>query len=135
VRCGFRRNAALQRAHCRKDIGTMSAAERNQKPQSVFDRGVKGDEALTKNELQKVRDWAEARIKGGNVPSWSWQHHVTLIEAVDAILHDMSVANDAPRSPRLPLRNFRLVEREGERSVSVRAAADSVTRRKSGGLH
>ena len=80
-----------------------------------------------KNELEKVRDWAEARIKSGNVPDWSWQQHITLIEAVDAMIHDISVANDARRSAQRPGRNLRLVERGGERTSDVT--------RKAGVLH
>jgi len=63
-----------------------------------------------KNDLEKVRDWAEARIKAGNVPDWSWDRHVKLIEAVDAVLHDMSVANEASRSAQQAGRILRLVE-------------------------
>ena len=73
-----------------------------------------------KNELEKVRNWAEARIKSGNVPDWSWQQHVTLIEAVDAMLHDISVANDAPATSQRSARNLRLIERIGERNLDAK---------------
>jgi len=74
-----------------------------------------------KNELEKVRDWAEARIKSGDVPDWSWQQHVTLIEALDAMLHDISVAYDSPGVSQRSARNLRLVERSTDAKHKVSA--------------
>jgi hypothetical protein len=51
-----------------------------------------------RRELEKMRHWAEARLKAGAVPDESWQHHVQLIEALDAVLHDVAVAEGASRS-------------------------------------
>jgi hypothetical protein len=45
-----------------------------------------------------MRDWAEARLRAGAVPDESWHHHVQLIEALDAVLHDIAVAEGASRS-------------------------------------
>ena len=75
-----------------------------------------------KTELQKVRAMAEARIKSGDVPDWSWQQHVQLIEAVDAMLHDISVAESALRAKRYTGGQLRLV-------------ADNPERRKIGSTH
>jgi len=61
---------------------------------------------------------AEARLKAGNVPDWSWQQHVQLIEAVDAMLHDMSVAESA-HAKRYAGGPIRLVTDNSERT-SVR---------------
>ena len=47
-----------------------------------------------KNELEKVRNWAEARLRAG-VPGRSWPRYVRLIESIDAMLHDISVAESA----------------------------------------
>ena len=44
-----------------------------------------------KNELEHVRDWAKGEIQAGRVPPSSWEQHVKLIEAADALLHDISV--------------------------------------------
>ncbi len=44
-----------------------------------------------KHELEQVRIWARNRLQSGAVPESSWQQHVNLIEAVDAILHDRAV--------------------------------------------
>jgi hypothetical protein len=97
----------------------------------VFDRQVERREALVKNDLQKVRDWAAARIKAGNVPDWSWHRHVKLIEAVDAVLHDISVASASSSPRRHTGRALRLIEREDRTSVP----SESSTKRKSGALH
>jgi hypothetical protein len=48
-----------------------------------------------KTQLQQLRNIAEVRLKSGTVPAWSWPQHVQLIEAVDAMLHDLSVAENA----------------------------------------
>ena len=78
-----------------------------------------------KSDLQKVRALAEAQLKSGTVPDWSWPQHVQLIEAVDAILHDISVSETAPQAKRYtsPLR-----------LVTVNPAT-SETRRKTGSMH
>jgi len=51
-----------------------------------------------KSELERVRDLTKARIKSGDVPDWSWHHHVQLIETIDALLHDMSVMAEPSKS-------------------------------------
>jgi hypothetical protein len=80
------------------------------------------DEAGLKTELQKVRALAEARIKAGHVPDWSWQQHVQLIEAVDAMLHDISMAESALQTRRYTGGQLRLV-------------TDNPRRRKTGSMH
>jgi hypothetical protein len=84
------------------------------------------DEARVKSDLQKVRALAEARLKSGSVPDWSWPQHVQLIEAVDAMLHDISVSETAPRTKRYTGSPLRLV------TVNQ---AKSDTQRKTGSLH
>jgi hypothetical protein len=83
-------------------------------------------EAGLKTELQKVRAMAEARIKSGSVPDWSWQQHVQLIEAVDAMLHDISVAEHAHHEKRYKGSPLRLVTENPERPSA---------RRKTGSVH
>jgi hypothetical protein len=34
------------------------------------------------------------------VPDWSWDQHVRLIEAIDAVLHDLSVSPDRAEQAR-----------------------------------
>lgn len=59
-----------------------------------------------KNELEHVRDWAKGEILDGRVPPSSWYQHVKLIEAADAILHDISVMTDAAQSGHRPERHL-----------------------------
>jgi hypothetical protein len=83
-------------------------------------------EVRVKDDLERVRDWAEARIKAGDVPDWSWSHHVELVEAIDAVLHDLSVSSAArPRR----IRNLRLVERGRDRTADMRVTPQSLERR------
>lgn len=79
-----------------------------------------------KSDLQKVRALAEARLKSGNVPDWSWPQHVQLIEAVDAMLHDISVSETGPQPKRYTGSPLRLV------TVNP---AKSETQRKIGSMH
>ena len=79
-----------------------------------------------KSELQKVRALAEARLKSGRVPDWSWPQHVQLIEAVDAMLHDISVSETAPQTKRYAGSPLRLVANN---------PAKSDARGKTGSMH
>jgi hypothetical protein len=92
----------------------------------VFQRRNTNGEAGVKTELEKVRAMAEARIKSGSVPDWSWPQHVQLIDAVDAMLHAISVAESAPQARRYTGRSLRLV------TVNPTKPA---TRRKTGSMH
>jgi hypothetical protein len=85
-----------------------------------------------KDDLERVRDWAEARIKGGDVPDWSWDHHVKLVEAIDAVVHDLSVAS-ASRPRRM--RSLRLVERGRDRPADTRVTPQSLMKRRTGIRH
>ena len=84
------------------------------------------DEAGVKSELQRVRALAEARIKSGSVPDWSWSQHVQLIEAVDAMLHDISVSESAAGAKRYTGGPLRLVTNN---------PAQPDARRKTGSIH
>jgi hypothetical protein len=87
----------------------------------VFHPGVHNGEADLKAELQRVRAMAEARIKSGTLPDWSWQQHVQLIEAVDAMLHDMSLSEHASHPKRYAGGPLRLVTDNSERPRVQRA--------------
>lgn len=75
-----------------------------------------------KTQLKELRALAELRLRSGAVPDWSWPQHVQLIEAVDAMLHDLSVAETAS-----PARHYsgklRLVSENSERLVARRKSA------------
>ena len=79
-----------------------------------------------KSDLEKVRDWAGARIRAGDVPDWSWHHHVQLIETIEAVLHDLSMAHDTSR----PLRSLRLMERGRSQQADLHVTPLSLVRRK-----
>jgi hypothetical protein len=44
---------------------------------------------MTKEELQRLRNWAEAKIAAGQEPPWAWYQFMKLREAVDAIIGEM----------------------------------------------
>ena len=47
-------------------------------------------EVRMKNEREHVRDWAKGEIQAVRVPPpSSWYQHIKLIEAADALLHDI----------------------------------------------
>jgi hypothetical protein len=46
---------------------------------------------MGQDELERVREWAIAKINGGTEPPWSWYQLMKLREAIDAILAGMAV--------------------------------------------
>ena len=42
-----------------------------------------------RDELERVRQWASAKIQGGSEPPWAWYQYMKLIETVDALLQGM----------------------------------------------
>lgn len=46
---------------------------------------------MTREELQKIRGWADDKIATGIEPPWSWYQLMKLREALDAILSGMPV--------------------------------------------
>jgi hypothetical protein len=83
-----------------------------------------------KSQLKELRAMAENRLRSGAVPDWSWPHHVQLLEALDAMLHDLSVAETAPHA-RQYAGQLRLVSENYEKLNVDRGAS----RRKSGSMH
>jgi hypothetical protein len=43
-------------------------------------------EAMTREQLEQVREWAIERLTTGNEPPWSWYQLMKLREALEAIL-------------------------------------------------
>jgi hypothetical protein len=64
--------------------------------------------AVGREELQRVRDWAQAKIATGEEPPWGWYQYMKLRETLDAILGGMEAVmpqtecspREAPRSER-----------------------------------
>lgn len=46
--------------------------------------------SMTRDELQRMRDWAHDKIAAGAEPPWSWYQYMKLREALDAILAGMA---------------------------------------------
>lgn len=55
---------------------------------------------MTRAELQKVRDWADAKIATGAEPPWSWYQFMKLREVMDQILAGTSAVK-TESSPQL----------------------------------
>jgi hypothetical protein len=70
--------------------------------------------AMTKAELERVREWALAKLSGGEEPPWAWYQYMKLRETLDAILSGMdAVTQQTESSPQAePHRgkHLRLVE-------------------------
>ena len=68
---------------------------------------------MGRDELERVRDWAIARIAEGSEPPWSWYQLMKLREAVEAILAGMAVTQPMEDSRESALRRgggLRLVD-------------------------
>lgn len=66
-----------------------------------------------REELERVRDWAKAKIQGGSEPPWAWYQYMKLIETADAILAGMaatSLKENSPQSEPHQERHLRLVD-------------------------
>jgi hypothetical protein len=84
-----------------------------------------------KDELERMRNWAAARLRSGAVPDQSWPQHVRLIEALDDMLHDISVAEHTPPPRQYTGRALRLVRDDHQRAPG----ASPRTKGKSAALH
>jgi len=42
-----------------------------------------------REELERLREWADAKIQGGSEPPWAWYQYMKLIETIDALLQGM----------------------------------------------
>ena len=45
---------------------------------------------MTREELEKVRQWANDKIAAGQEPPWAWYQYMKLRETLDAILSGMA---------------------------------------------
>lgn len=45
---------------------------------------------MKREDLQRVRDWADAKIATGEEPPWAWFQYMKLRETLDAILAGMA---------------------------------------------
>jgi hypothetical protein len=86
-----------------------------------------------KNELEKVRNWAAAKLTAGAVRDSSWPQYVRLVETIDGVLRDISVAENASGPRRETVRAFRMLEPIDQSAEDV-ARSESRMRRKAGSL-
>lgn len=64
-----------------------------------------------REDLERVRDWAQEKIQSGDEPPWAWYQYMKLTEAVDAILAGQHATTESsPRSAQHPATHLRLVE-------------------------
>lgn len=68
-----------------------------------------------REELQKIRDWANEKIAGGQEPPWAWYQYMKLRETCDAILSGMAATTlpDSPQSAGNQGAHLRLVDGNG----------------------
>lgn len=65
-----------------------------------------------KDDLERVRTWAQTKIQGGSEPPWAWYQYMKLVETCDAILAGMAATvttESSQQSPPHPGGHLRLV--------------------------
>ncbi len=63
-----------------------------------------------RDELERVRDWAQDKLQGGSEPPWAWYQYMKLVEAVTTILEGMDATKEhSPQSEPRPGTPLRLV--------------------------
>lgn len=51
-----------------------------------------------RQELERIREWANTKLQSGQEPPWAWYQYMKLRETVDAILGGMSATVTRPDS-------------------------------------
>jgi len=64
---------------------------------------------MVKEDLQRLRTWADAQIVAGEEPTWIWYQFMKLREALDAIIAQMGMESVAFENER-----FRQISRRSE---------------------
>jgi len=52
-----------------------------------------------KEDLERVRAWAQEKTQSGGEPPWAWYQYMKLIETCDAILAGMDATTTTANSP------------------------------------
>lgn len=75
---------------------------------------------MTREELQRLRDWADGKIATGAEPPWSWYQYMKLRETLDAILAGMAATRtvDLLQSEPHPGTGLRLVASNGPQDIA-----------------
>ena len=58
---------------------------------------------MTRQELQRLRAWADGKISAGQEPQWAWYQLMKLREALDAIIGQMEAESVALEMASLPV--------------------------------
>ena len=73
-----------------------------------------------RDELERVREWAQDKLQGGSEPPWAWYQYMKLVEAVTAILDGMDATREnSPQSGLPPDAHLRLVESTDQPDVAL----------------
>lgn len=81
---------------------------------------------MTRQDLERFREWAQAKIAGGQEPPWAWYQYMKLRETLDAILDGMSgvgvavATEDSPRSETPSDGGLRLVAENNSQDIARR---------------
>lgn len=68
---------------------------------------------IARDDLLRVREWAQRKLSGEQEPPWAWYRHMQLREALDALLAGMdctTTTENSPQSGRHEEKHLRLVE-------------------------
>ncbi|MEQ9151587.1 MAG: hypothetical protein RLO06_08830 [Parvibaculum sp.] len=79
-----------------------------------------------RDELETVREWADAKIKAGEEPPWAWFQYMKLRETLDQILAGMDATvtlQDSPESPDSSEKHLRLVGDSDQQDSAQRHSA------------
>jgi hypothetical protein len=79
---------------------------------------------MTREDIERFREWAQAKIAGGQEPPWAWYQYMKLRETLDAILDGMSgvgiATEDAPQSETPSDAGLRLVVENNSQDIARR---------------
>lgn len=80
---------------------------------------------LMRDELERVREWAQAKLATGEEPPWAWYQYMKLRETLDAILAGMdSVTTESSQQlAQQPETHLRLVDSTGPQDSARRRPA------------
>jgi len=75
-------------------------------------------------ELSHVREMVRDRLRGGNVPTGEWNDYLTLLDALESVLHNLNIARPAPQFRVFP-RDERPFSRRSDPQPHAMALDDS----------
>jgi hypothetical protein len=73
-----------------------------------------------RDELRRIRDWAQEKAQSGQEPPWAWYQYMKLVETCDAILSGMAVITqeDSQESESRLATHLRLAACNGSQDTS-----------------